>query len=124
MMHGHFLSKAGVIWSPTVERPLDNQTVQYKVSPRKPASTLLHLSRCLHANNEEEITKIEILGRISVPFVTVGIVDACHQHLGSGIRNGSHTRGIMCTDVGIAGGRGDRTIVVRSGNEVVITDIM
>src|SRR5882762_6803614 len=124
MVHGHFLRKAGVVWGHAVESPFDDQAVQHSIPSREPTRSLLHPPSRLHTYNKQKISEVEILGGIPIPLVAVGIVDARHKRLGSRVRYGSHTSGVTCADVGIAGGRGDHTVIIRSGDKVAVADIV
>ena len=123
MVHGHFLRKAGVVWGHAVESPFDDQVVQHSILPGEPTRSFLHPPSRLHAYDKQEILEVKILGGIPIPLVAVGIVNAHHKHLGSRVWYGNHTSGVTGADVGIAGGREDRTVVVRSGDKVAVVDI-
>src|SRR5882762_11385225 len=123
MVHGHFLRKAGVVWGHAVESPFDDQAVQHSIPSREPTRSLLHPPSRLHTYDKQKISEVEILGGIPIPLVAMGIVDARHKRLGSRVRYGSHTSGVTGADVGIAGGRGDCTVVVCSRDKVVVADI-
>src|SRR5882762_7424732 len=83
VVHCHFLRKAGVVWSNTVKGPLGDQTIQDPIVVGEPPRTIFMPTCRLHTYDEEEVSEVDIVCRVTVPSVTEGSIHTSHQCLGS-----------------------------------------
>jgi len=69
-------------WINPIKRPLGDQSFQDHIAVRKPLRAFLNPPGCLHPGMKDEVSQMEIVGRVMVPRLPGPIVDM-GNHVGS-----------------------------------------